>query len=44
MLNINPVITWLIALSSTIAFPLSFTVEKNNPLCFLERFDFGEVI
>ena len=25
------------------AFPLSFKVENNSPLCFIERFDLGEV-
>lgn len=26
------------------SFPLSFNVEKDNPLCFIERFDLGEVV
>ena len=43
MINFKSILIYILAFNIWIAFPLSFTVENNNPLCFIERFEIGEV-
>lgn len=43
MLNAWQLVSLMLAKTAITAFPLSFQVEKDNPLCFIERFDFNEV-
>ena len=44
MINIKVLAGFYAIFTIVFTFPLSFTVEKDNPLCFIERFDMGEVI
>ena len=43
MTRVSLFITLALALQLSFGFPLSFTVKKDSPLCFIERFDLGEV-